>query len=54
MDSSGGRFVRRENVKHYLDLLEQATDDKQIRQIQKLLGEEVQKQVEADDAALYP
>jgi hypothetical protein len=38
------RFVRRENVKHYRDLLAQTKSDAQRLRIQALLDEEVKKQ----------
>jgi hypothetical protein len=41
------RFVRRENIKHYLHLLESTTDEAERRRIEKLLDEERRKQ--ADD-----
>jgi len=43
------RFVRRENVKHYRDLLKTVKDEAERQQIQKLLAEEVQKQKDAGD-----
>ena len=43
------RFVRRENVKHYRDLLKTVKDEAERQQIQKLLAEEVQKQKAAGD-----
>lgn len=45
------RFVRRENVRHYRDLLRTAVSDAERRRIQALLDEELQKQREADDKA---
>jgi hypothetical protein len=46
------RFVRRENVKHYRDLLIQAKSDVERRRIQLLLDEELKKQKEAGDVDL--
>lgn len=43
------RFVRRANIERYLRLLEGVSDEAQRRQIEKLLGEERQKQKEAGD-----
>ena len=43
------RFVRRENVKHYRELLKTAKDEAERQRIQKLLAEEVQKQRDAGD-----
>ena len=43
------RFVRRENVKHYRELLKTVKDEAERQQIQKLLAEEVQKQKDAGD-----
>jgi len=43
------RFVRRENVKHYRDLLKTVKDEAERQRIQKLLAEEVQKQKAAGD-----
>jgi hypothetical protein len=42
-------FIRRENVKHYRDLLERTADEMRRENIKKLLEEEVQKQIEAGD-----
>ena len=49
MGMSRGTLVRRENVKHYRDLLKTVKDEAERQQIQKLLAEEVQKQKDADD-----
>jgi transcriptional regulator of met regulon len=49
MDPKGERFVRRENVARYLRLLERITDEKDRRQVEKLLAEEQRKQQEAGD-----
>ena len=43
------RFVRRENVKHYRELLKTVKDEAERQRIQKLLAEEVQKQKDAGD-----
>ena len=43
------RFVRRENVKHYRELLKTAKDEAERQRIQKLLAEEVQMQKDAGD-----
>ena len=45
------RFVRRENVKHYRDLLSAAKTEAEREPILKLLAEEQQKQREAGDKA---
>jgi len=45
------RFIRRENVKHYRQLLDQTTDEAERRRIMKLLAEEEKKQRDADDNA---
>ena len=43
------RFVRRENVKDYRDLLAQTKDEWERERIKKLLREEEQKQIDAGD-----
>jgi len=43
------RFVRRENVKHYRELLKMAKGEAERQRIQELLAEEVQKQKDAGD-----
>ena len=43
------RFVRRENIKHYRELLKTVKDEAERRKILKLLAEEVQKQKDAGD-----
>ena len=43
------RFVRRENVKHYKELLKNASDPKERERIRLLLAEEEQKQIDAGD-----
>jgi len=45
------RFIRRENVRHYRDLLSRVTDEKERECILKLLEEEQQKQQAAGDRA---
>jgi len=43
------RFIRRENVKHYRELLKTAKTETERKQILKLLTEEQQKQKDAGD-----
>ena len=43
------RFIRRENVKHYRELLKTAKTEAERQQILKLLAEEQQKQKDAGD-----
>ena len=43
------RFARRENVRHYRELLKTVKDEAERQRIQKLLAEEVQKQKAAGD-----
>jgi rubrerythrin len=43
------RFVRRENIKHYRQLLKTAKDDAERQQLLKLIAEEQQKQKDAGD-----
>ena len=43
------RFVRRENIKHYRELLKTVKDEAERRKILKLLADEVQKQKDAGD-----
>jgi hypothetical protein len=43
------RFVRRENVKHYKELLKGETEEAERQRILKLLAEEQQKQKDAGD-----
>lgn len=43
------RFVRRENVKHYQELLKTVKDEAERQRILKLLAEEQQKQKDAGD-----
>jgi hypothetical protein len=42
------RFVRRENIKHFRDLLRDATSESERKRIQRLLDEELAKEKEAD------
>jgi hypothetical protein len=49
MEPSTARFIRRENVKHYRQLLETLTDDVERHKIHQLLAEEVKKQIAAGD-----
>jgi hypothetical protein len=49
MEFDNACFVRRANVKHYLQLLDRATEPVERARIQQLLAEEQQKQVEAGD-----
>ena len=44
------RFVRRQNVEHYLQLLTTITGEAQRQKIMKLLSEERQKQKDAGDS----
>ena len=44
MDPSTARFIRRENVRHYRQLLETLTDEVGRQKILQLLAEEVKKQ----------
>jgi hypothetical protein len=43
------RFIRRENVKHFRELLKTAKTEAERERIQKLLDEELQKQKDAGD-----
>jgi hypothetical protein len=43
------RFVRRENIKHYRELLKTVKDEVERQRILKLLAEEQQKQKDAGD-----
>jgi hypothetical protein len=43
------RFIRRENVKHYRELLKTVKTEAERQQILKLLAEEQQKQKDAGD-----
>lgn len=43
------RFVRHEDIKHLLEMLERTTDETKRRQLQKLLDEELEKQKAAGD-----
>jgi hypothetical protein len=46
------RFIIRENIKHYLALLERTTDQSERAQISTLLAEEQRKQKECDGASV--
>jgi hypothetical protein len=43
------RFIRRENVKHFRELLKSATDEAERQRLSNLLAEEQQKQKDAGD-----
>ena len=43
------RFIRRENVKHFRELLKNAKDDAERERLQKLLADEQQKQRDEGD-----
>jgi hypothetical protein len=43
------RFIRRENVKHFRELLKAAKDEAERRRLLKLLAEEQRKQKDAGD-----
>ncbi len=43
------RFVRRENIRRYRDLLKRLTDETERQRILKLLEEERRKQADAGD-----
>lgn len=43
------RFIRRENVRHYRELLKTVTAETERQRILKLLAEEQQKQKDAGD-----
>ena len=43
------RFIRRENVKHYRELLKTVKDERERELLLKLLAEEQQKQKDAND-----
>jgi hypothetical protein len=49
MEPSVARFIRRDNVKHYRQLLETLMDEAERQKILKLLAEEAKKQKAADD-----
>ena len=49
MGETMDRFVRRENVKHYQELLKTVKDEAERQRILKLLAEEQQKQKDAGD-----
>ncbi len=43
------RFIRRENIRHYRDLLKRVTDETERKRILRMLEEEQQKQRDAGD-----
>jgi hypothetical protein len=43
------RFVRRENIRRYRDLLQRATDPRERGRIERLLADEQRKQRDAGD-----
>jgi rubrerythrin len=43
------RFIRRENIKHYRELLKTTKDEAERQKILKLLAEEQRKQKDAGD-----
>jgi hypothetical protein len=45
------RFIRRENVKHFREMLGRAKTDAERERLKKLLAEEEQKQIDAGDFA---
>jgi hypothetical protein len=45
------RFIRRENVKHYREMLSRAKTDAEREHLKQLLAEEEQKQIAAGDFA---
>jgi len=47
------KFIRRQNVDRYHNLLKIVTSDEERQKIQKLLAEEQQKQKDADDPIAY-
>jgi hypothetical protein len=44
------RFIRRENIKHYRELLKTVKDEAERQRILKLLAEEQQKQKDEGDS----
>jgi hypothetical protein len=48
------RFIRRENIKHYREVLERRTDETERQRIQKLLDEELLKEKAAGDDPAQP
>ena len=48
------RFVRRENVKHYRELLKSVTDENERQRILALMREEQDKQAAAGDKDIEP
>jgi len=49
MERDAARFIRRENVKHYRELLKTTKTEAERENIKKLLAEEQQKQKAAGD-----
>jgi hypothetical protein len=48
------RFIRRENVKHYRELLKTVSDETERRRILALMREEQDKQIAAGDKDIEP
>ncbi|HUI97231.1 MAG TPA: hypothetical protein VLX44_15855 [Xanthobacteraceae bacterium] len=48
------RFIIRENIKHYLKLLERSTDEQERAQLRALLAEERRKQRERETRSGTP
>jgi hypothetical protein len=46
------RFIRRENIKHYRELLKTVRDETERQRIQKLMAEELQKAKDAVNSPL--
>jgi hypothetical protein len=49
MGAAVDRFIRRENIKHYQELLKRVKDEDERERILKLLAEEREKQKTAGD-----
>jgi hypothetical protein len=49
MDSTDARFIRRENVKRFRNILSQTSNEDERIRVQKLLAKEERKQIEAGD-----
>ena len=47
------KFIRRENVKHYRELLKRTNDSEHRQRIEKLLAEAEQKQIDSGDFDFY-
>ena len=43
------RFIRRENVKHFRELLKTAKTEAERKRVEELLAQEIQKQKDAGD-----